>query len=486
MNYRINMQKEDLLMSTIKFNSNKRKHSIECIEKPFHKNIDDYHNASITHSRFYKCSFIEINFNRAAVTGSVFEKCTFDNCNFNDADFEFCEFRECEINIEIISGCSFNNSNFILSTLNKIKFIGCTFTGSFWEESKINDINIEYSTLEGTCFSNCIFEDIDWRELNLEYVEFNNPSMNNATLPFHQIPYTFGLLQYLVNTSDLIKITDGYNTLDIDSFFQEGIPFLINEYTAHKLYFPLSNIYLFGESSNYNKAFDYLSKEVANLSTARDYRRIKFCCKLLSDSHIFTQNQLNKVYKIITETDISIKPNSAEMKSYSRNIGEIRSILFERKRTPKLEILLKANITIENSMRFSNLINQLQKIAKPGHTDALLTTITLSQNSPLLINIVVEGDERFFPIIISSFFTLTGNSIQKSNYLSLLDTVYKEFSSEICETNKRNETIYEQFKNDGIVLTMTEYHLSDCIAVLNTECKSSYINKFQLIDSGDN
>lgn len=358
-----------------KFIEKTHRHSLSFINKEITPQKEyNFKDVAMTHSKFYNCTIKNIDFSKAAVTGSLFEKCEFIDCNFDEADFEFCDFRSCKISTKEIKNCSFNNSNCIETTFSNIHFDSCTLTGTYFDHAHITNVDITFSTLEGACFSKCIFKDLDWRYLNLEYVEFIEPHMDNVVLPFSQIPYMFGVLQYLVQTTETVTISNDTSTISVDEYFNYGIPFLLKRYEEDRICFPMSNIYLFGRDTDYNRAFEYLSEEVSTLSMRRDFRGIKFCCKLISMSQRFSKRHLNQIYKNITNVDISIDPNSAEMKSFTRNIGEIRSILYRREKTPSLLIRIQTNIEIEYSMRFANLMKQFQNIAKPNHTDKLHTT----------------------------------------------------------------------------------------------------------------
>ena len=450
------------------FTSNTRKHAISYHGKTFNPKEDNFKDTSLTHSRFHNCIFPEIDFEKAAVTGSLFESCTFIRCNFNNADLEFCDFIGCEFVIDIIDGVSFNNSNFIQTVISGKKLINCTFTGAFLNQSTFKEIGLEFSTLEGACFQNCTFANIDWRMLNLEYVEMINPKVENSVFPFHQIPVMFGMLRYLVTTEDDVHVSAGNDTddaLDKKEYLENGIAFLIEEYKKQKNYFPLCNIYLFGPNTDYNKAFYYLSQEITDLAALRDFRRIKFCCKLISDSQIFDRHKLNKLYEIITGIDQSMDENSPEMKSFTRNIGEIRRILYRKKRTSQMSVRLRANIGIEYSMRFANLVHQLQHIAKPNHSEKVYTTIQLSNNSPLIIDIAVEGDKFLFVPILYNLFLLSGLSDAK--VLSLMPE-YQDIVKlpiDACRQYSLNETIGQAscaLKRDGIELNVLEYTVGSC------------------------
>lgn len=465
----------------IKVSSNKtRQHSLSYSNQVFNsKNVINFKNVSLTHSRFTNCSFENITFKRAAVTGSVFNCCSFINCNLDDADFEFCEFRNSDINIKGISGCSFNNSNFIDTRFESIVFTGCTFTGAYLENCKINQVNIEYSTLEGAQFSECQFLDIDWRNLNLEFVEFINPYMNNVVLPFAQIPYMFGILEYLRTTTDDVRIANRTKTISANEYMEEGIYSLLNEYEKKQLYFPMSNIYIFGMNTDYNKAFDLLSKEVSGLAAVRDFRGIKFCCKLISNSNMFDRNHLNKIYKYITDADISIEPNSAEMKSFTRNIGEIRSILFKRSSLPTMTMRFKTNIGIEYSLRFSNLIHQFQKISKPEHTNRVNSTIKLSFNSPLIIDVKIEGDIKLFSSILVSFLLFSGVSLDEYTTYPMVSSLLSYRDADFNE-NSLFAFVKECKKNlmsEGIEVALIEYYSNDLYEYIKSNDKCFYADK---------
>lgn len=448
------------------FSSDMHRQSLKCSSLELSEaNGYNFEDVSLTHSRFHNCTFNKVNFKRAAVTGSIFEGCTFNECNFDGADLEFCEFRSCKINIPRIDGCSFNNSNLIKTNLKNMDFIGCTFTEAFFEESEIKNVKIQFCTLEGAYLKECKFFDLDWRELNLEYSDFEKPQMKNVVLPFFQIPYIFGILDYISNTSDEVYISNNSDDLSIDEYFTYGIPFLIDEYRSKEKFFPLSNIYLNGRNRDYGEALECLTAEVRMLVMVRDYRNIKFCCKLISQYPMFDKRHLNKIYKMIVDTDVSFNKNSAEMKSFTRNIGEIRRILFSRKKEPGLTIKILTNIGVENSLRFANLLNQFQNLAKPNHTNKIQASFTLSYNSPLLIKVKIQGDVTYFSDILNSFLILTGVHSDDCHLYPLVKSLTSysaENSSELgniltsaCEYRK---TLLE----DGIELTLEEYYARDC------------------------
>lgn len=452
------------------------RHALSYTQKDFYADEISFQASALNRSRFYNCSFNNISFKRAAVTGSIFENCTFNNCNLDYADFEFCDFSGCEIIIHRIIDCSFNNSNFIKTTIKYSEFDQCTFTNSFFEESLLDNVNITFSTLESACFSKCTFENIDWHHLNLEYVEFINPHMNNVILPSIQIPFMFGIINYLSETEEDVKISANGTLVSIDKFFDIEIPKLLEAFEKRKIYLPISNICLFGKNKDINKGLDYLAREVTDCSFNRDYRGIKFCCKLISMCEI-DKRYLNTIYENIANIGATLEPQSTEMKNFSRNIGEIRNILFTKKHSKVLFIRFKTNIGIEGSERFANLISRFQNIAKPFRSEMLNVRFSLEYNSPLYIELKIEGDASWFSAILRSFMIVAdipSNDIQ--NYPAINAISIQHDAPLYEDVLKYAAESYAALKTDGITVVLLEYRLEGCDDLLKCGEKNFYMN----------
>lgn len=463
---------------------NKRQPIIAIREIYTAESTERFEGMGITHSKFKGCTFNSVKFDRAAVTGSVFEKCNFINCSFDDADFEFCEFIECKFAIKIINGCSFNNSNFIKTVFKNMHLNGCTLTGAFFDKSELNKIKIDYSTLEGASFSECIFNNLNWRDLNLEYIELINPKMNNVILPFFQIPYIFGAIDYLSNTTDNVKVSYKNSSIDKDIYLSDGLDYLLKEYTEQNNLFPMIHIYLFGQREDLGKASQYLLTELNNLKAARDFRGIKFCCKLIALCKRFNNKQLTAFYEEITRLDVSLNPQSAEMRSFARNFGEIRSILFSRKNTKFLRFKFRTNIGIEKDVRFAKLTNYLYNFSKPGHTDKIYSKMSLECNSPLIITIEIEGEVSYFGQILQSFLLLSDKPKRELVSYPLVRSFNNLCIDEKSQTVKKIEeaiTCYEELRNDGVELDLINYSAENCDEIL---LQDDYAHYFCADDRG--
>lgn len=453
------------------------RHALSYTEKKFYaSNGTSFEDSALNRSRFYKCSFNYISFKNAAVTGSIFENCIFNNCDLNFADFEFCDFSGCNIEIPRVCDCSFNNSNFTKTTIKKSEFKSCTFTNAFFEESELDNVNITFSTLESACFSKCVFKNLDWSYLNLEYVEFTTPYMNNVVLPSVQIPFMFGMLNYLSETKDEVKVSTNGMHFSINEFFNNEIPKLIEDFEKRDIYLPISNICFFGRNKDYDKGLDFLMREVTECSFNRDYRGIKFCCKLIAMCEI-DKRYLNKIYNSIANIGASLSPQSIEMKNFSRNIGEIRNILFSKKKSKYLFIRLRANIGIEGSERFAELINRFQHLAKPFHSEMLNLRLSLEYNSPLYIELKIEGDASWFSVILRSFMIVANIPLcDCMNYPAVSAIALQSDVPVYEEALQYAEESLNALRNKGIEVILLEYHVEGCDAALKCGERNSYMH----------
>lgn len=452
------------------------RHALSYTQEDFYGDETSFEASALNRSRFYSCTFNNISFKKAAVTGSLFENCEFNNCDLDFADFEFCDFSDCKIEIPQVVDCSFNNSNFIKTTIKNSAFEQCTFTNSFFEESPLDNVNVAFSTLESACFKKCIFENIDWRYLNLEYVEFINPRMNNVVLPSVQIPFMFGMLNYLCETEDDVNIFANGVLVSIEEFFDVEIPKLMEDFEKRKIHLPISNICLFGKNKDKDKGLDHLAREVTDCSFNRDYREIKFCCKLISMCEI-DKRYLNTIYKNIANIGASLEPQSTEMKNFSRNIGEIRNILFTKKHSKTLFIRLTSNIGIEGSERFANLISRFQNIAKPLHNEMLNVRFSLEYNSPLYIELEIEGDASWFSVILCSFMMVADipqNDLQNYPAVSVFSMQHDDPSFK--RALKYAAESHAALKSVGITVRLLEYRLEGCEDMLKCGEKNFYMD----------
>lgn len=418
----------------------------------------NYYGKNLNHSILEYVTIEECNFELAAITGSIYRHCSFVNNLLKEADFEFCEFAECDFWSKDPINCSYNNSNFISSNFYNIIFDACTFTSAYFENCHFRGGKISYSTLENSIFKNCFFENVDLSKLNMDYIELDNPHMNNVVLPMSQIPFMYGCLKYLLETDHNVKISKGKNrSMTPQEYFEKVIPLMKRHFEDTKQFFPLANIHLaLGE---YNDATHVLKEGVSISVENKDFRMLKYYCYLIAKSGYFRPDALHMFYNNICRLSPQGEGTLNEQRNYTRHIGEIKSILFNRNPMPSLRLTMRTNIISQNVEKLSHVLEAIFKISK---TDIGYGTnqieMLVSENSPLIIEVHLNGTEESLMTVLLAF----------SKLLDIEDKIYGLLP--IMETDISSIQMLFQMANDfdaklkelSVMLVMAEYYLENC------------------------
>lgn len=351
----------------------------------------DYTAQSIKRAHLENCMLKNAIFDDAAVTGSAFFGCTFIECRMSKADFEYCNFENCEfINTPLLDE-SYNNSTFYNTKFFNSPFYSCTLTGTLFKKVLISDAVIEHCTLEGAIFENCKFKKMDLSHLNMEFVELNNIQMDDVILPSTQIPYILGGVEYVVKTTDNIKISaNNGKTINKKKYIDEVIPLLCEYYQEKKAHFPLVNIYLgLGDKP---QAYRHLKIGMQNSVISKDFRMLKYFCKLAARSNVFKYKELNNLYDSIQKFIPIDTLNQQELHNYSTHIGEIKTILFSRQDMPKVSFTIRTNIEPNNMDPLSQFVETLFSIKQKICNQSDMVQLVLEQNSPFIITLNITGE----------------------------------------------------------------------------------------------
>lgn len=415
------------------------------------------------------------NFNNAAMTGSYFNNCQFNNCHMYMSDLEYCEFYKCFFTSKYAIVSSFNDSNFSESIFENVSFSNCAFSGSFFEKCTFKNVKIEFTTFENSLFKNCTFENMNMKILNLDFIEFEKPKMDNVILPLEQITHSIGLLEYCIYTTDNILIgSDSNVVLSKEEYCNQVIPLLEEEYIHSKEYFPLSNIYL--AKKEYEKAYDTLHKGLCDAVTKRDFRILKFYCKLIKANHCFDSHVLHSFYHCICRLapNPTITENNSLLRGYIRNIAEIKNILFDSTKKPTLHISLLTNLSSKQNGLIGKVISHLLEITKMNQFKMPNRAgIRVTENSPLLIEMDIVGEEKniayLFPILIS----LSNANCEVPLFgKCTLDTDTKEYA----QLEKQAESFHSSCVEHGITLTWVEYYFENCSQIIPPNQSAFYYN----------
>lgn len=424
------------------------------------KNFKD---KSLNHTNLTNSDIQNTNFDNAALTGSYFYKCNFADCKMNMTDFEYCEFYQCSLISRHTVICSFNESNFLDTEFKDINFSYCSFSGSLFENCTFNNVKIEFSTLENSVFRNCRFYNMDMQVLNFSFVEFEDPTMENVILPLEQIPHAIGILKYCMSKPDKVTLgSDTITNLSITDYIDKVLPLLEEEFQYTKEYFPLVNIYL--AKLEYQKAFDTLYSGLEDSILKRDFRTLKFYCKLIVQSQRFSSKDLHGFYSAICRLSPHGNNNNSLMRSYIRNIAEIKNILFDSSRKSSMHITFLAEYASQSANRMGELLLQLLGLSRMENFQFPNTSsIKISKNSPLFISIDVNGCVENIAYLLPELLSLS--NAHCNNYKFKLNPY--AFEEKVYSQHKSLLDKYRMSCSEfGITLTIVEYYLENCEDIL--------------------
>lgn len=425
---------------------------------------DDFKGKSLNHTIMEHVILDNCDFEETCATGSIFRHCKFINCNINQADFEFCEFYDCEFDGRNPVNCSFNNSSFFNTVFRNVMFRGCTFTGGLFHECYWNKGNIINSTLEGANFRKCTFQEMDLRYLNMDYIELEDPKMQDVILPLDQVPFIFGALQYLIHTNDSVKISKNENgSITMSRYFNEIIPLLCEHFSNTEQYFPLANIYL--ALGNKDEGFEATKKGLISAMAIRDFRMIKYFCKLIAYSKIFKPGALHNLYNNYICRLFPDNEAGLAMPNYSRQLLEIKELLFSSPNKSSFHIALKTDIRLSDNHKLGKLFESIFSIGKQhGTFQGNDIKAVLQQNSPLIITIYVTGDELQLASLLVAYLSLAGISVNELQSLPGISKYYKmlpEQSGHARELEALAHVQRQELQNIAVNVSLIEYYIEN-------------------------
>lgn len=456
--YKLGYDREDLNNTDIDYSNPKMK---------------DLSYKSINHSIAKNSLISEINFDFAAATGSLYKNCNFSNCSMFQTDFEFCHFEKCKIKSsqKIIS--SFNSSSFISTIFEDTDFEACTFTGALFDDCTFINVRIINSTLEGAHFNNCRFYNVDLKEINMEYISISSPKMNKVILPFSQIPFMFGCLQFIKEADESVRISSQENkTISTKHYLDVAIPKLIEYWENSRernpeFNFPLANIYI--SQKNYICAAKCIYDGVYYSITEEDYRMIKFYCKLLSESDIFKPEIKEMFFGLINKIPHK-EMNDAKTRSFFRNIGEIKASLFELNKETTLYVKMLTSLSFNDPNKIGEYLEKLFSISKMKYKGLPnVVTFEVSENSPFTIGISINGSEDN---IISLLFTFLKICKMDLSTFCFNPNVQALMPADDILSNKSEELV-SICNRDKTEITLVEYNIKN-----STKCEENGICTF--------
>lgn len=350
----------------------------------------DYSLGRISHNYFSNCNFCHASLQNVAGTGSIFEDTHFSRVNlsqstFQSTMFERCRFDECDLEGCNMSDCFFQDTvwdNCLngAANMSSSRLCGCTFLAT------------KPGNLAEAVLQDVTFENVRLTNINVEFALFELLHTQNVVLPFSQLPYIFGGLQYLLQTTDNVRISSHINStesISVDEYYRV-LKDMEVFYSHQREFFPLANILL--AFHRWDEALATTLWGLKEAALQRDFRMCKYYCKLITMNGHFTKEDLAILYCAICEAAPIQELSAAQYYQYLKHIPEIRSMLVENpNQYPNALLRLETQIEERDSSQTSVLLSSLDYLL---HLDGSILTspsITISHNSPEVFVISLCG-----------------------------------------------------------------------------------------------
>ena len=292
-------------------------------------NLDSKYNGScIAHPQFKKCSFDGTKFHGINGIASNIIDCYFKNTEFKDSGMASSNFSGTHFakNTALIN-CGCTESSFINVSFSEVLAEGSVFDRSFFIHAVFENTEFCHCSFEDVLFQNVTFKNCDLLHANLEYADFQNLQLEQVNFPFWGILRAFGGLQAIQRSiGSTIQYANGTKCLAASQFLMQ-LPDLQAYFAKKKEYFILANINIF--IGNQKKALYYIMSGLKCSLEQKDFRMIRYLCKLASLNHFFTIKELRQLYQSLTTNSQISHLNNHQYQLYLREIAEIRRWLLD-------------------------------------------------------------------------------------------------------------------------------------------------------------
>lgn len=403
-----------------------------------------YSGGHISKSQYHNCDFNKVFFDGTNGDSSKFIACHFLNCKFETANFGHSDFSYSILdqNSSIYS-CGFTKSNFINTLFNRVAVSGCNFIETWLVDTQIKNSTFEYCNFENSMFDSVTFENMDLSKVTIDYVEFRKCSLSNVVFQFFGIIHSFNGLNLIKENEDnvFLKFPDSPNQITGREFL-----LLLKDLEAYFYYkndyFALANINIFfGENKT---AYKNIVDGLNFCFNKKDFKEIKYLCKLASSNLFFTKKQLIQLYTLLTNKDVIEDMTYPEYRNYLDEIEDLKRLLIDNPYN-----LPQTKITIETDIDYSDTKNVVHVIESINTAYSLVseqssTYLSIRHNSPdifefFLSNNDVILDNTFIVLVI----IMLGVNNQVVEFIKNLSDVAKNaleiylLQLELNDTEKR-------------------------------------------------
>lgn len=431
----------------------------------------DYTSKSLRRSNFSQKKFDQTIFNNCGTSGASFSLCEFNNCQFKNANFQESTFSggiiQNNMDKNPIINSNFNHSLFTNKfKINNVLFQHCVFQGTAFIDCNIENTTFFSSTLEDTLFSSTSMKKVNFSDLNIDYSVFENIHMHQVILPFSQVCFSFGLLPYLLRTSDEIYISSADATIGYipKDEYLKLIPDFLQYYNGTSDYFPLANIYLaLGKNE---QAKDAITKGLLFAIVDYDFQRIKYLCKLIYSYPVFSFHERKNIYDYINAHICFSDADSRLQYNYTVYKNEINNYLLNSniQNTLSSEINIITGINYDNGILLGSTLSIIEESIEYGKSFIGEHSISIRHNSNVEISVFIQDCYQALCVIIPNiYFTLLGIEIIKEKRIT---NQQKKKELQYSETIKSIdiERAQIQLERDKVALKKEQLELENQLA----------------------
>lgn len=169
-----------------------------------------------------------------------------------------------------------------------------------------------------------------------------------------------------------------------------------------------------------------------------------------------------------------------ELKNYTRHIGEIKAILFEQTSISNLNMTIRTDIQSKIFRNCHIFWNQYFQFRTDIGYGVNQVEILITENSPLIIELRVGGDENGLVCLLIAMMKLLNVEERANMFLPYIDTD-NNCIQQLYKTAKEYSSIIKSY---AVNLTLAEYYLGnfrkDCFKDIpcyyhnSSVCNTSY------------
>ena len=392
----------------ITFSQTELQHSEELIEKFGGKRCssDDYYlgvvigknytsednNIAYRKLKHVECGFENVSFDGTDGVSSILIDCRIKGCDIKNAGFRTSDFSQTQFLPSVtkpttITNTSLHDSNFTASVFQQTNIEGCSFIHSMFRNTEFIDCALRFCDFEDAVFERATFKSIDMTTSGIDFAEFIDVNLQEVTFSCWGILWSFGGLDAIRKFKNEVhlRLPENDTAISAEEFLN-----CLSDLQAHfffkKDFFSLANINIF--FGNQERAFSYIKEGLLYNLYIKNFRMIKFLCKLASYNHFFTKKQLSQLYYILQSDAIIHKMTSYEYRNYLYEMNDIKKLLVDNPfNLPQIIIKITTDIDNEEQDLLKIFLGNIDQIIKLNASQSIYST-TIRHNSPTFIEIL--------------------------------------------------------------------------------------------------